>query len=131
MLATLRQRLPHLVHAAALLTNSVVIVVGANLLFAPRRARGAAWVMAALVGWGLLSSLALALAGHERAPAHTQRRLHRIAGLLNSLLLAAALLFGLLSAIEWPLGAGEALATLALLVPPALNLWALRHAPTA
>lgn len=124
------RRGPRVLRAVALMLNALVMAVGTNLLFAPRRARSAMWVMAALVGWGALSSLALLLARHAATAVHTQRRLHRIARLLNALLVAAALLVGLLSTLEWPLSGLEAAATLALLLPPALNLWALHRTPT-
>jgi cobalamin synthase len=121
---------PRVTRGVALAVNAVVVAVGANLLFLPRRTRGATWVMAALIGWGALSSLALLVARHPSAAVHTQRRLHRIAALLNAFLSIAALLFGLLSVLDWPPGGLVLAAALALLLPPLLNLWALHRTPT-
>ena len=114
----LREREHRLLRGAALALNAALFLVGVYFELRPRY-RTDVWAAGALCAIALANSAALTAGTDGQGARHLRRRLRRIALLASLLLAAAGLLLAVLEATRG--SAFAALASLVLLLPPALS----------
>jgi hypothetical protein len=114
----LREREHRLLRGAALALNAALFLVGVYFELRPRY-RTDVWAAGALCAIALANSAALTAGTDGQGARHLRRRLRRIALLASLLLAGASLLLAILEATRG--SAFAALASLVLLLPPALS----------